>query len=116
MRCLIVRAPYAGQIVDGEKPVEFRRHHTRIRERIGIIEAGTGFVIGECDLVASIDRPDNDYDYRIGWVCLRPFRYLEPKKYKHPNGAQQWVNVPLEPERLFNPGFSTKDRKREEKF
>lgn len=102
MRCLIIRAPFAGEIVDGEKPVEFRKRHTRIRERIGIIEAGTGTVIGECDLVDSIDRSDYDDDYCVGWVCLRPLRYAEPKPYIHPNGAQQWVNVPIEPEQAYS--------------
>lgn len=116
MRCLIIRAPYAGQIVDGEKPVEFRKQHTRIRDRIGIIEAGTGFVIGECDLVASIDRTDNDYYYCVGWVCLRPLRYQKPKRYKHPKGAQKWVNVPIEPEQKYNPEFSIEDREKAENY
>lgn len=116
MRCLIIRDPWATAVVEGKKPVEFRKAATRIRERVGIIAAKTGTVIGEVDLVDCIDRPDYDLDYCFGWVCLRPIKYKRPKPYKHPNGAQQWVNVPIEPERPYNAQISAKEAKRAETY
>lgn len=111
MRCLIIRDPWATAVVEGKKPVEFRKTATRIRERVGIIAAKTGTVIGEVDLVDCIDRSDYDFDYCFGWVCLRPLKYKYPKPYKHPNGAQQWVNVPITPERPYNAQISAKEAK-----
>ncbi len=116
MRCLIIRDPWATAVVEGKKPVEFRKTATRIRERVGIIAAKTGTVIGEVDLVDCIDRPDYDLDYCFGWVCLRPIKYKRPKPYKHPNGAQRWVNVPIEPEQPYSAQISAKEAKRAETY
>ncbi|WP_442951553.1 ASCH domain-containing protein [Paenibacillus sp. GYB004] len=50
-RALIVREPYASMIVTGTKIWEIRGSNTKIRGTVGIIAAGTGTVIGRCDLL-----------------------------------------------------------------
>lgn len=91
LRCLCVRPPAAGEIVDGEKKEEYRSRPTNIRERIGIIESGSGTIIGEVDLVGCIE---DDFDFFI-WKLKHPVRYKKPRPYKHPNGAVVWVRVPV---------------------
>ncbi len=51
MHCLFVKASFAGWIVDGVKLIEYRTRETLIRGRIGIIESGTGTVIGDAELI-----------------------------------------------------------------
>lgn len=95
MRGLIVREPWASQIVEGQKPVEYRSRPTNIRGRIGIIAGGSGTVIGEVTLT-DCRLPDDaePEDYGWEWVLSNPIKYPQPRKYKHPNGAVVWVNLP----------------------
>ena len=89
-RCLCVKAPYAGRIVDGTKTEEYRSTATRIRGRIGIIESGTGTIIGEAELYDCTKIGDWEYV----WHVRRAKRYAKPRPYKHPFGAVIWVKVP----------------------
>jgi hypothetical protein len=89
-RALIVFEPYATDIVTGKKPIEYRSRPTNIRERIGIISAGTKTIIGEVDLV---DCEETALVSRYFWILKNPLRYRKPKPYKHPQGAQVWVKV-----------------------
>ena len=89
-RCLCVRAPYAGRIVDGKKTEEYRSTATRIRGRIGIIESGTGKIIGEAELYDCTKIGDWEYV----WHIRRAKRYGKPRPYVHPFGAVIWVKVP----------------------
>ena len=50
MRGLIIKQPWIAYTLNGNKPFEIRTRPTRIRERIGLICAGTGEVWGEVDV------------------------------------------------------------------
>lgn len=91
LRCLCVRPPYAGRIVAGEKEEEYRTQPTRIRGRIGIIESGSGTIIGEVDLFDCTERGDWDYI----WHLRNAKRYQVPVPYVHPFGAVVWVRLPI---------------------
>jgi hypothetical protein len=90
MRALIVKDPWATEIVKGQKTIEYRNRPTNIRERIGIIKAGSGCVIGEVDLVDCREDPPMTY---FCWGLKNAKEYKKPKPYKHPRGAQVWVNI-----------------------
>ena len=49
-RALIVRQPWIDLILSGEKTWEMRSRPTNVRGRIGLIEQGTGLIVGECFL------------------------------------------------------------------
>ena len=90
MRALIVKSPYAGQIVTGLKTIEYRSRRTHIRGRIGIVAAGTGTIIGEVDLIGC-EGPDEYGLYH--WLLANPVGYKIPKHYHHPSGAQIWILI-----------------------
>ena len=111
MKCLIVRQPWVDKILDGSKLWEMRSRSTTVRGRIGIIEAGTGTIVGEVTLtdVAEPIRDMQDAEattcfhqvenisllkkWRYPWVMAEPVRYEKPVPYQHPKGAVVWVNV-----------------------
>jgi hypothetical protein len=94
-RALVVKEPWATLIVEGKKQVEYRSRYTRIRERIGIIQAGTKTILGEVNLVDcqwASDPIDPHYcEYR--WILMNPQKYIKPRPYKHPCGAQIWIRL-----------------------
>ena len=104
-RSLIVRKPWIDLILDGKKIWEMRSRPTKIRGRIGLIEAGSGLVVGECDIYSSKKIPDKFmeickylhltnhriHNYRWAWGLWNPIRYKTPIPYKHPKGAVIWV-------------------------
>jgi len=110
-RALIVRKPWIDLILSGEKMWEMRSAPTKIRGRIGLIEAGSGLIVGECDLSCVLD-PIDEHDaymsYRLHrvkdvsllekwkypWVMTDPKRYQNPIPYQHPKGAVIWVKLP----------------------
>ena len=51
MKCLFVRPPFAGWIVDGVKTIEYRSKASNIRGRVGIIQSMSGTVIGDVEIV-----------------------------------------------------------------
>ena len=88
-RCLCVKPPYARAIVTGAKVEEYRTRPTRIRGRIGIIESGSGTIIGEADLYDCTERGDWDYIWHLQNARL----YETPIPYRHPFGAVVWVKL-----------------------
>lgn len=113
MKCLIVKQPYAGLIVSGEKTLEMRSRHTKIRGEIGIIAKGSGNIIGTVNLIDSIyfnadyklkseagfichKIPGSEWGlldkYRYGWQFSDAKKFKTPKPYDHPMGAVIWVN------------------------
>lgn len=109
VKALIVRKPYAGMAVDGVKTIECRSSNTHIRGAVGIIEAGTGMVIGEVtiydtfkfteDLKEELRSSHKVEDLKMldkwcwGWCLKNAIRYDKPIEYKHPQGAVIWVNL-----------------------
>ena len=90
-RCLCVKPPYARQIVTGAKTEEYRSRPTRIRGRIGIIESGSGTIIGDAVLYDCTERDDG---WEYVWHLRDARRYAVPVAYQHPFGAVVWVQVP----------------------
>jgi len=99
-------------ILVGEKTWEIRGGNINIREKIGLIESGTGFVVGECEVVDSFeikkeswlctfrrhqickkDFMEMEYDIPHAWVLRNAKRYDKPIPYKHPQGAVIWVRL-----------------------
>ncbi len=106
---LIVRAPYAMNIVEGLKWLEMRSSATAKRERIGIIEAGTGLIIGETTIFDCFKFEDGDAEkfqrfhkvedlsllekWCFAWAVTNARKYKKPVKYNHPQGAVIWVDL-----------------------
>jgi hypothetical protein len=110
---LVVRAPWAGLIVDGKKTWELRGSATAHRGRTGIILSGAGTVVGEAELVDVIgplspgklaetkafhrvnDVLSSPVKYRsvYAWVFDEARRYDIPVPYNHPKGAVIWVKL-----------------------
>lgn len=110
MKCLIVRKEWLDKILSGEKTWELRRSKVNIRGRIGLIEAGSGTVVGEATLVNSrgpftvthllrkreLHRVEDRgllAKWNHAWILERAKRYDKPLPYNHPKGAVIWVNV-----------------------
>lgn len=110
-RALIVDKPWIDLILSGEKIWEMRSRSTNIRGRIGLIEKGSGLIVGEVDIVNSLvlglpylkdkihKHQVDDFGllekWNVAWVLQYPGRYKEPVPYKHPKGAVVWVKVNL---------------------
>lgn len=108
-RALIVAKPWIDLILSGDKPWEMRSRMTDIRGRIGLIEKGSGLIIGEVDVVNSFPaglsllkdkihkHQVDDFSllekWNVAWVLENPKRFNKPIPYKHPKGAVVWVRV-----------------------
>ena len=106
---LIVQKFWLDKIFDEGKIWEMRSTKTKIRGKIGLIEAGTGLIVGEAVLLGCSDRPikpnDKYFDkhkiediqllkkWKYPWLLAEAKRYDEPIPYKHPQGAVIWVNL-----------------------
>lgn len=108
-RALIVQKEHLDNIFAGIKVWEMRSTRTTIRERIGLIEAGSGLIMGEVDIIDSYDpiikNPEEYYffhrvknvelleKWRCPWVLFNAKRYDKPIPYRHPKGAVIWVKL-----------------------
>lgn len=110
-RALIVKKEHLDNIFDGIKPWEMRSRATNVRGRIGLIESGSGLIVGEVDLTDCLRALNSDVEklitqhlhqvediklldkWRFPWVLENPERYEIPKPYKHPQGAVIWVKI-----------------------
>ncbi len=118
MKALVVKKEWLDLILDGDKSGkkdwEIRGSNTRVRGRIGLIESGSGLVVGEAELTDSfkvglytleenkkrhrieVIEAEKMYDDPHVWVLRNSKRYEKPIPYKHPQGAVIWVNLPDE--------------------
>jgi hypothetical protein len=111
-RALIIRKEHLNNIFDNGKVWEMRSSKTSVRGRIGLIEAGSGLIVGETFLVGcgepiNFDGEHIDYTYPLHqvkdsnllkkwntpWVLEGSFRYKFPIPYKHHAGAVIWVKL-----------------------
>ncbi len=110
-RALIVRQPWVDLILSGKKTWEMRSKPTKVRGLIGLIEQGTGLIVGECNIVESdpikLDAIEYGFyycnhrvdDYGLlekwcyAWELEGAKRYDQPMHYKHPKGAVTWVRI-----------------------
>jgi len=58
-RALIIRKPWIDKILSGQKTWEMRSTKTNIRGKIGLIEAGTGLIVGEAVLTECLPAINN---------------------------------------------------------
>lgn len=119
LKALIIRQPWIGMILRGEKTWEMRNQRCTHRGLIALIEQGTGTVVGtasvvddlppltEAQLRAHRDKhgiPEAQFAEMMarGWV--RPWvladvqRLPRPVHYVHPSGAVKWVNLSADEE------------------
>ena len=109
-RALIIKKPWLDLILSGEKTWEIRGSNTKIRGRIGLIESGSGLIVGECDLYGSetltlyqdvfyslhkIPKFNQNVKYKVphAWKIENATRYEKPIPYDHPKGAVIWVKL-----------------------
>lgn len=109
-RALIVRQPWIELILSGEKTWEMRSKPTSVRGRIGLIEQGTGLIVGECNLDRVGESINNfnlgygkhlhkvdDFEllekWHVPWILSGAMRYEKPIHYQHPRGAVTWVRL-----------------------
>jgi len=112
-RALVIDQPWVGFIADGTKIWEMRTRPTKVRGWIGLIEKGTGMIIGVAYLKDSLPalqrgkyqlhyrkhrvrpKPGQNYKgkYLYPWVMAKAFMLPKPVPYKHPSGAVIWVTL-----------------------
>ena len=95
MKCLFVRPPFAGWIVDNVKGIEYRTRPTNLRGRIGIIQSRTGTVIGDVEITGCKYNEELDF---YEWELMLPRRYAKPVPFKAKHGAVVWLDVDFDPD------------------
>lgn len=106
---LIIRKIWLDKILDEGKVWEMRSIKTKITGKIGLIEAGSGLIVGEAVLLGCLDTPIEpnskyfdkhkveDVDllkkWKYPWLLADAKRYDKPIAYKHPQGAVIWVKL-----------------------
>jgi len=111
---LLIRSPYIDWILAGTKTWEIRGSSTSKRDRIALIQSGTGTVVGVADLVG-VEGPltrrelaNNarklglkktgtlrplPYRRTFAWVLKNARKLKTPVRYRHPYGCIIWVNL-----------------------
>ena len=108
-RALIIRKPWIDLILSGQKSWEMRSRLTNVRGKVGLIESGSGLVVGSVEIINSFTlNPDcfaetrlqhrvDDLDLLKKWGCVWSLigakRFKAPIPYNHPRGAVVWVNI-----------------------
>lgn len=111
MKALIVKKEWLDKIFDEGKIWEMRTTKTKIRGKIGLIESGTGMIVGEVEVIDCSEEPLSEdaakvsiylhqvenlnllKKWKYAWVLKDAKRYDKPIPYKHPKGAVIWVNL-----------------------
>ncbi|MBT8368607.1 MAG: ASCH domain-containing protein [Deltaproteobacteria bacterium] len=112
MNALLIQKEHLELILDGCKTWELRGKRTNIRGHIGLIESGSGTVVGVCELVncegpfsvrelrenaAKLCRKPREvvkpYKKTYAWVLADAKRVQPPVAYEHPRGAVIWVKL-----------------------
>jgi len=122
VRALIIKKAPLDKILAGTKTWEMRGSRTNIRETIGLIESGSGTVVGLCDLMdcrgpltaaefrqnarkagmAPAAATLGGYAKTYAWVLANARRLKTPVPYNHPSGAIIWVALDESTERALN--------------
>jgi len=113
MKCLFVRHPFAGWIVDGVKRIEYRTQPTRIRGKIGIIQSKTGTVIGTVEVTGC---NWNESLEHYEWTLAEGVRFASPVPFRHKPGAVVWIEVEVPENCKAAPRLSAKEIAAQEKI
>lgn len=129
LKALIIRQPWIGMILRGEKTWEMRKQRCTHRGLIALIEQGTGTVVGTARIVDDLP-PLTESELRArrdkhgipeaqiaevmanGWV--RPWlladvqRLSQPIRYDHPSGAVGWVILSADEEAAVRASISSR--------
>lgn len=106
-RALIVRKEWLDKIFDEGKIWEMRSTKTNVRETVGLIEAGSGLIVGSVTIVnsfRSLFPQESIHLHKVedvsllkkwpyAWVLKNAKRFKEPIPYTHPKGAVIWVKL-----------------------
>jgi hypothetical protein len=112
-RALVVRQPHIDRILAGSKTWEIRGSSTAVREAIGLIQSGSGQIVGTCEVVdvvgplslaelkqnakkagfAPSEFTSLPYRKTYAWVLNGARRLRRPRSYRHPSGAVIWVRL-----------------------
>lgn len=110
-RALIVRKEWLDKIFDEFDPKlwEMRSTKTNVRGTVGLIEAGTGLIVGSVEISTCYQNkvaPDRKFikyhkvedtellnKWCYAWVLSNAKRFDEPIPYTHPKGAVIWVKL-----------------------
>ena len=106
-RALIIKKEWLDKIFNEGKIWEMRTTRTKIRGKVGLIESGSGLIVGEANIIGcSLNpiKPDLSFfdfhkvkdielskKWKYAWVLDNPIKYNNPIPYKHPKGAVIWV-------------------------
>ena len=112
MKCLFVRAPFAGWIVDGVKEIEYRTRPTSIRGRIGIIQSRTGTVIGTAVLTGCAW---NEALKHYEWSLADARRFAEPLPFPPKTGAVVWLDAEVPENRPSAPKLDAAERRKQKR-
>ncbi|MGO6788723.1 ASCH domain-containing protein [Rhizobium ruizarguesonis] len=115
-RGLMIRDPYASEILNGQKIWEIRGRPTQIRGPVVVVKSGTGRAFGTANLVRVLGPLDAEdlmnaselpplereeiaanglpYPKTYAYVFSNPKWFEKPIPYKHPSGAVTWVRLP----------------------
>ena len=109
-RALIIQKQYLDLIFNNGKIWEMRSTKTNVRGRIGLIESGSGLIVGEA-ILTGCGKPLNEFTalitaeyhqvvdfsllkkWKYPWSIDEVKKYDEPIPYKHPKGAVIWVKL-----------------------
>lgn len=110
-RALIIKKEWIDKILSGEKIWEMRSTKTKVSGLIGLIESGSGLIVGQailegvgepihdlyCAKITYKNHQVSDYSllkkWRYPWVLSGAVRFTKPIPYDHPQGAVVWVKV-----------------------
>lgn len=109
-RALIVRQPWVDLILSGQKTWEMRSRKTNVVGWVGIIEQGTGLIVGRAFITGGWYRPTQEElisnharhlvddialleKWCVAWTLEQAERLEKPIAYNHPRGAVTWVKI-----------------------
>jgi hypothetical protein len=115
MKALVIKPEPMRKILSGSKCWEIRRGKCQIRGLVGLIESGSGTVVGVAELADCVGPLTREIRIRnarkmgvttataaeswprdlYAWVPRKRQRLTRPVRYKHPSGIVRWV--PLSP-------------------
>lgn len=112
---LIIDVPWIDLILSGQKTWEMRSRTCKIRGDIGLIQKGSGLVVGtarvvdvfgplssaelararEKHCITTERKPDEDWMsiWNYAWVVTDARRFKDPIPYRHKSGSVIWVNL-----------------------
>lgn len=109
---LIIKKRWLDLILSGQKVWEIRGSNTKNTGLIGLIESGSGKIVGTAELIATRTLTLEEYQQAKNYHCIpeeltrtAPYKNIyawelknavqfeQPIPYTHPQGAVIWVNL-----------------------